>query len=119
MSGEDFDYSEIRSLELALKSATPKALKMAEMAVKKTGLDVVAKAQDLVPVDTGFLKSSIGVDFDDDGLGFEAGPTAEYGMFVEGGTSRMAPRPYMGPAFDSAVEPLIKAIEQLGKRAFE
>lgn len=115
----DFDFSELRSLEIALDQATPKAVTMAKAAVKKTGFDTVSLAQELVPVDTGNLKNSIGVDFDPDGLGFEAGPTANYGMFVEGGTSRMAPQPYMGPAFDKAVEPFVQAMEQIGGRVFE
>jgi hypothetical protein len=50
------------------------------------------------PVDTGNLKSSESVDVD--GLRFEAGPTADYGEYVELGTSRMAAEPYAGPAFD-------------------
>ncbi len=119
MAGGDFDYSQLRRLELDLQAATPKAVKMAQAAVKKTGLDVVATVQGLAPVDTGNLKNSIDVDFDDDGLGFEAGPTANYGGYVEWGTSRMAPQPYLGPAFGKAVGPLTRAVEQLGERALE
>ncbi|MFF3443645.1 HK97-gp10 family putative phage morphogenesis protein [Streptosporangium sp. NPDC002721] len=116
---DDFDFSELVRLEMELDHVTERAERMAKVAVKKTGFDTVAGAQALAPVDTGNLKSSIGVDFDVDGLGFEAGPTASYGGYVEWGTSRMAPQPYMGPAWDKAEGPFIKAIESIGGRVLE
>lgn len=86
----------------------------ASKAVQKTGMDLVHDAQAFCPVDTGNLRSSIGVDFDGDGLGFEAGPTANYGGYVEFGTSRMAPHAYMGPAFDRQAPAFVAAAEELG-----
>ncbi|MGI5233844.1 HK97-gp10 family putative phage morphogenesis protein [Actinoallomurus sp. CA-142502] len=83
-------------------------------AVKKVGNDIVHDGQAFVPVDTGNLKNSINVDFDGDGMGFEAGPTANYGGFVEWGTSKMAPHAYMGPAFDRNVPAFVAAVEELG-----
>ncbi|MEV8638097.1 HK97-gp10 family putative phage morphogenesis protein [Streptosporangium sp. NPDC051023] len=115
----DIDFSEIARLEVAFDNATERVESMTRAAVKKTGFDTVAGAQNLVPVDTGNLKSSIGVDFDADELGFVAGPTAHYGGYVELGTSRMAPKPYLGPAFEAAVEPFVKAIESIGGRVLE
>ena len=46
----------------------------------------------------------------------EVGPTAEYGAYVEYGTSRMAPRAYMGPAFDRHAPDLVTAVEQIRDR---
>lgn len=115
----DFEFGEIYALERTLDASGPKAEAMAKTLVKKVGLDTVTRAQALVPVDTGNLKNSIGVDFDADELGFEAGPTANYGHYVEYGTSRMSPRPYMRPAFDRATEPLDELLAQIGEKALE
>lgn len=115
----DFDFSEIARLEVALDKATAKTQTMVKAAAKKTGLDTVTAAQALVPVDTGNLKNSIGVDFDSDDYGFEAGATANYGGYVEFGTSRMAPQPYLGPAFERTSEQFVKAIESIGGRVLE
>lgn len=103
----------IHALAVGLRHAGPAAQEKAKTVVQKSGHDVVAGAQAICPVDTGNLKNSIGVDFDDDGLGWEAGPTASYGMYVEYGTRYMAPQAYMGPAFDrvaAEVQPLLEQI---------
>ena len=73
-----------------------------------------AAAKGFCPVDTGFLRSSIGVDLDMAAASAVIGPTAEYGAFVEFGTSRMAPAAYMGPALDRVSPSFAAAIEQLG-----
>ena len=109
----DFDASEIERLADDLDGAGPRAIEQARTVVGKTGHDTVTAAQRLVPVDTGFLKSSIGVDIDGDGLGFDAGPTASYGHFVEWGTSRMSPQPYLMPAFDQQLPQAYAALEQV------
>lgn len=90
--------------------------------VRKTAHDIEATAKELAPVDTGHLRSSIGVDiFREDGalIVAEIGPTADYGAHVEYGTSRQAPQAYMGPAFDRHVGAFEKAIasivDRLGK----
>ncbi|WP_326646682.1 HK97 gp10 family phage protein [Streptosporangium sp. NBC_01755] len=115
----DFDFTELARLEVVLDQASERAERMTRLAVKKTGLDVVTGAQALVPVDTGNLKNSIGVDFDADELGFTAEATANYAAYVELGTSRMAPQPYLGPAFDRATASFVKAIESIGGRVLE
>lgn len=112
-----WDTSELDELIGDFAAAATKAEALTETVVRKTGFDVVAHAQAIVPVDTGALKSSIGVDFDEHG--FEAGPTQEYGHYVEYGTSRMSPQPYMRPAFDRATEPLDELMRQVGEKALE
>lgn len=105
--------------------------------VEKTGEDVVSTGQANVAVDTGHLRSTIGVDFDPDWMGFEAGPVASYGAHVEFGTvpheirprtkhalywpganhpvARVqhpgtAPQPYMIPAFEHHVPAAVTAM---------
>ena len=67
----------------------------------KLALDAVggmaeANAKEICPVDTGRLRNSIthAVDGNDAYIG----TNVDYGKFVELGTSKMAPRPYLTPA---------------------
>lgn len=68
------------------------------------------------PVLTGFLRSSITSDFDggpgSSVISGETGPAASYSHFLEHGTSRMAPQPFMNPAAD-VVEPQFYAAADL------
>ncbi|MBP2704401.1 HK97 gp10 family phage protein [Microbispora sp. RL4-1S] len=144
-----WDASEVNDLIKVLVAAGPKADALCSVVVRKTGFDTVAGGQDRVAVDTGHLKSTIGVDFDDDGLGFEAGPTASYGAHSEYGTKPhvirprnakalhwvnehgddvfarvvhhpgTSPQPYMRPSFDAAIEPLPEILAQVGQKALD
>ena len=114
-----WDASEVDGLIKDLAAAGPKAESLARTVVARTGFDTVAGAQANAPVDTGALKNSIGVDVDEDGLGFEAGPTVSYAPYVHWGTSRMGPRPFLTTAFEKAVEPLGEVFGQVGKKALE
>lgn len=115
------DFGELRALSIDLAAATGRVGTLASAAIRKTAADIQADAQVLVPVDTGNLQSSIGVDVTGDGrfgvIEAEIGPTADYGAYVEYGTSRMAPQPYLGPAFDRRApgleEALGRAVEDL------
>jgi HK97 gp10 family phage protein len=66
--------------------------------VKRSTLDVQARAQAVVPVLTGTLRRSITSQFTKGGLTGTCGPSVEYGGPVEFGTRHMAARPYMRPA---------------------
>jgi HK97 gp10 family phage protein len=114
-----WDTSDLDKLAADLAGTGPKAEALTRTVVQKIAFDTVAGAQAVVAVDTGNLKSTIGQDFDDDGMGFEAGPTANYGHYVEYGTSRMSPQPYMRPAFDRAVKPIDEIMRQVGEKALE
>lgn len=96
------DASGMRSLSRDLRAAGEKAGPLVSLVVRKTALDTERDAKTLAPVDTGNLRSSIGTDVTDTGssVAAEIGPTADYGLFQEVGTSRMAAQPYMGPALD-------------------
>lgn len=106
------DASELRSLGHDLTRAGAKAQAGARMVVAKTAADITADAKAFAPVDTGNLRASIGHDlFEGNGeTSAEIGPTTNYGGFVEWGTSRMAPQPYLGPAFDRRVPQFEKAL---------
>lgn len=108
------DVSEVHALAADLQTGAAEIQPKAELAVAKTAYDIVGTAQVLVAVDTGFLKSTI--DTDVDGLDAEVGPTAEYGGYVEEGTSKMAAQPYLGPAFDQNIGGLEDALGSAGER---
>lgn len=110
--------NQTRRLSADLRKAGAAAPGLAKLAVRKSCLDLEAIAKDRAPVDTGFLMNSIGTEFFGDAfvVGGRVGPTANYGAFVENGTHRMAPQPYMGPATD-AVEPgFLAAMAQIADR---
>jgi HK97 gp10 family phage protein len=69
---------------------------------------ILAEAQQLCPVDTGFLRDSafMQVSGDDVEIGFEA----DYASYVEFGTYKMAAQPYLRPAFDNVEEEALSAI---------
>ena len=140
------DFEDLDRLIVDLGQAGPKVEALTRTVVAKTGHDTVAFGQELAPVDTGNLKSTIGVDIIDDGSGFEAGPTAEYGADVEYGTKAhvirprnkkalfwpgadhpvaqvnhpgTAPQPYMRPAFEKATADLDDIVAQVGIKALE
>jgi hypothetical protein len=46
----------------------------------------------------------------------EVGPTVEYGLFQEIGTSTMPPQPYMAPAFDRRVPGYELALAQVAEQ---
>lgn len=108
-----FEFEDVRKLAADLSNAAPSVKQKGRQALRKTAFDVVRSAKNRAPVDTGNLKSSIGATFSGD-LHAEMGPTADYGYWVEFGTSRMAPQPYMGPAADTHFPAFEQAILELG-----
>lgn len=110
------DTSQVHQLAADMRRHADETEAKAEEIVAKVTHDIVATAQAIVPVDTGNLKNSIGAEVS--GLTGEAGPTAEYGAYVEFGTSRMSPQPYMGPAFDMNEPKFEASLGELGSRVF-
>lgn len=106
-----FDTSELRGLAADLGKASARAVPLASAAVRKTAFDIEADAKVFCPFVTGNLQNSISTDVGV--LSAEIGPTASYGYFVEVGTARMAPQPYMNPAADRREPELEKAIAQI------
>lgn len=116
----DFDTGELRKLSASITKAAATTGIRAQMVVRKTARDITADAKQLAPVDTGNLKGSIGHS-DLRGVGrsgdlvVEIGPTAHYGLFLEIGTSKMAPQPFMGPAANRREPGFLAAMAQLAE----
>lgn len=91
---------QVNSVSVDLRGAGLRAQLSARDVVAKSSHQIEATSKTIAPVDTGALRNSIGTDLEDRGLTGIIGPTVEYGPYVEYGTSRMAPRAYMGPALD-------------------
>lgn len=109
------DLSQMNQLIVDMQAAPREAESLVRGAVQKTSADIKADAQAFAPVDTGNLRSSITYETHIRAGGVEAeiGPTAEYGIYVELGTARMAPAAYMGPAFDRRAAELDEALSQV------
>lgn len=77
----------------------------------------VSRAQSLVPVDTGFLMSSIDAYADD--YGIECYAKADYAEYVEYGTYKMDAQPYFEPALNYAYRQAAPYWEMAKKEANE
>jgi HK97 gp10 family phage protein len=86
------------------------------VATQKTVQDTVNLSRSMAPVDTGNLRASIHGST-------QVGPTrvlgevtagAHYAVYVEQGTSRMAPQPFMRPAQEATTPAWLQAIAQAG-----
>ena len=108
------DASDFFSLSRDLSAASRELVPVARQIIQKGVQDIKRDAQLGSPVDTGFLRSSITYEtrvLSTSVVG-EVGPTAEYGAFVEYGTSRSGPQPYMGPAFARNAPYIEAALDQ-------
>lgn len=85
------------------------------LAVKEATATMQQKAQELVPVQTGFLKRSISQEIMDDGFTGHVYASAEYSASVEYGTRKRRPKPYMRPAFKVAKYQFIKRLREVKK----
>lgn len=96
-------------------AAATQIVKIAQ-AVTVAGIDTQNRGRVRAPVDTGFLRASITVDpvtFNGTDVSIEVGPEANYGAFVEYGTSRAGAQPFMEPAVDEVTPLLEKALTDL------
>lgn len=71
-------------------------------AAERLGQAALELAQELCPVDTGFLRSSLSYEVRRVATGYAVIVTAgaDYALYVELGTSRMSAQPFMRPALD-------------------
>lgn len=117
-----FPISRVSGLEqLSLLAQQMAALgPQAEMMARATMEDMAERAEDLareiVPYDTGKLHDSIFSKPTLDRLGFELGATMDYAGFVEFGTVRMAPQPYLRPAIETVSRLGISTMNSLLRR---
>lgn len=111
---------EFRGMADRFRAAPEKSLTMIRQATTKATLDTQRVARERAPVDTGYLRSSIAATIDPgSGSGLIVGEVtagAEYAAYVENGTSRQRPQPFMRPAFEQARDVWVQMIEQTGGR---
>jgi HK97 gp10 family phage protein len=84
----------------SLADLAPRIMETVDGELEDAAEEIADIARDLVPVDTGFLRSTIHVERIDH-LALQVRADAEYAAFVEYGTSRMAAQPYMTPAIEA------------------
>lgn len=108
------DASEMLRFAKDISAAGDQLLPLARVIIQKSAQDIKATAQRYAPVDTGYLMNSITYEtgVDSGGVWGEIGPTAEYGAYVEFGTTRQAPQLYMTGAFDKHVPAIEAALDQ-------
>lgn len=106
-------FGDLDRLAFDLTNAGPKVTRQGAEVLTKAARDVETIGAQLVPVDTGATKNSIGVDSPEP-LQRVIGPTTEYAPYLELGTARMGPRAFMGPAADRVTPGLVTAMGQLG-----
>lgn len=116
-----FDASELRNLGVELGTVPKVASQLAKVVVKKTAKDIEGTAKKLAPVDTGFLRSGIKTSdlrkVSQDTPAAEVVASASYSTYLEFGTSRMAPQPFMRPAVDKHADAFEQAMAQIIDRA--
>lgn len=118
-SSFSIDTLELEAFVETLERAAGQVSLEARSAAFKTARKIVRTAKRRVPVRTGRLRSSIAVSPDT-----EAGragvsiagvvASAPYAGFVEFGTSRMRPRPYLRPAFEKHRPEFIEELSDIG-----
>ncbi len=74
------------------------------------GYQMVTDGRSIVVVRTGYLRSTIFAQVIESDLILVFGATAPYAPYVEFGTSRMAPRPFIRPAFDANQQRILDAL---------
>lgn len=110
------DTSEVRALASRVAGAGQRIGATGSAILRKTAYDIEGDAKALAPVDTGALRSSISTSISGDGrsgqMAAEIGPTVEYGVYQEYGTSTQPGTPFMGPAYDRRVPGFTEALAQ-------
>ena len=102
----------LKELEAGLASEGFLAEARGSAAVAKTAVKVERTAKQLAPVGaTGELQRSI--ETTRSKTRAEIGPTARYGGFMEFGTYKDVPQPYMGPALDQHEGDLVDELTKL------
>ncbi|MFF0822407.1 HK97-gp10 family putative phage morphogenesis protein [Micromonospora haikouensis] len=105
--------AELAAIEAQFHTAGKRITEKGSRVVRRSTLAGESVAKQLAAVDTGFMRSSVSHEFSDDGLEGEWGPEASYAKFVERGTSRMAPQPFVGPSLDAVTPGFIAACEAI------
>jgi len=105
----------LKDLEKKMKQLSNVARKEAKQEALYTGASVVlGHANELVQVDTGYLKGSL--DFEVGSDDADIFDTAVYAAAVEYGTSKMAAQPFLRPALDNNKDNIIKIFSDVYKK---
>lgn len=107
------ELNELNQLVATLADKTNGMDSRTSLVVRKSAFDIERIAKTLAPVDTGFLKNSIHTVIQTNNFrvySAEVIADANYASYVEYGTSRMAPQPYMQPALDRVSPGFIAAM---------
>lgn len=114
----DYDASQVRDLAIDLGRFAAVTPGEARKAIRETAEEIKAAAKAAAPVDTGALRDSISYETRETAGGAEAeiGPTVWYSHFLEYGTARMGPRPFLGPALDRYGNELEKRLGDVADR---
>lgn len=116
MSGPAPAGPTLEVLDNRLLSFSGQLRNAASQLVRKTALDIQARARSGAPVDTGFLRGSIELEHAHDLL-TTVYVAAHYGAHVEYGTTRTPAQPFMHPAVDAVAPGFRAAAEALTRRA--
>lgn len=101
-----------------LEQAAGRVEGLAGKVVRKTALDVQAEAVSRAPWDTGALRNSIQVK-QQGALSATVAPGVNYAVYLELGTSRMGPRPYLFPALEAKSPPFVTAMGKVAEVALK
>lgn len=107
--------AELKRLAQQLDNAADTTKARASVVVRKTAFDIQGDSMAFAPVDTGNLRNSHTVEVGTGGLTASVGPTAAYAPFVELGTTKMAPQPFLGPATDRRTPAFVAAMAQVAQ----
>lgn len=112
MSGGFNELAQIAAeLEQAAFDTLPKVVGL----LQEQGDQLAELQRSLCPVgETHRLEDSIWATVDPVNLSVEVGPYAFYGRFVELGTAKMGPQPFVGPSADEFEERWPAALSTLG-----
>jgi HK97 gp10 family phage protein len=99
-----------------LAAALQKLQDQINAGLDEAGNEIVIYAQQIVPVRTGFLRSTITYTVADGTLTVMA--TAPYAAYVEFGTRRMRAKPYIRPAIDAYMRLIESSITEQVAAAF-
>jgi HK97 gp10 family phage protein len=116
-----WDGKELRAFSATLDGISGRLAPAVVTAMRETGEAVAKRAKELAPKGkTGRMARSIRSDLTDKGgaeVTVEVGPTVYYGRFLEHGTSKMSPRPFLAPAAEEYTDALADAVLGAAARA--
>lgn len=102
--------------ELQKKLKEVANLRDVQNAVRVNTTEMHKKASRKVPVDTGNLRRSLAISFEEGGLTGKVSTDVEYGMYVELGTRFQTAQPFMSPSMFEQRPIFIKDMQRLLKK---